>query len=114
MRASLNKIFIYSLDDQYICAIPLTADCFLNPFRVSDQTYLVSQHLLHAIMATSLFHLNRHNESSDSMSLVDSHRSESLGLYSMALGSPTWQGKAVAFLDTALLLMYLDVSISTT
>jgi hypothetical protein len=61
-------------------------------------------------MATSLFHLNRHNESSDSIMLVDSHRSESLGLYSMALGSPIWQDKAVTFLDTALLLMYLDVS----
>lgn len=60
-------------------------------------------------MATSLFHLNRDNESNDSITLVDSHRSESLGLYSMALGSPAWQDQAVTFLDTALLLMYLDV-----
>lgn len=61
-------------------------------------------------MATSLFHLNRLNESKDSINLVDSHRSESLGLYSKALNSPAWQKKAVTFLDTALLLMYLDVS----
>ncbi|KAJ5575352.1 hypothetical protein N7450_009251 [Penicillium hetheringtonii] len=94
--------------DQYICAIPLTADCFLNPFRVSNQNYVVSQHLLHAVMATSLFHLNRLNESKDSINLVDSHRSESLGLYLKALNSPAWQKKAVTFLDTALLLMYLD------
>lgn len=61
-------------------------------------------------MATSLFHLNRNNESTESTALVNSHQSESLGLYSQALNGLLHQTTSVQFLDTALLLMYLDVS----
>lgn len=62
-------------------------------------------------MATSLFHLNHNKESTESATLVSSHQSESLSLYSQALNGLSCQNMGVQFLDTALLLMYLDVSI---
>jgi hypothetical protein len=42
---------------------------------------------------------------------MNEHKAESLHLYSMALSDPSYKYRGLAFLDTALLLMCLDVGI---
>ncbi|KAH8674760.1 fungal-specific transcription factor domain-containing protein [Tricladium varicosporioides] len=96
--------------DRELCAIPLTVDVGLNPFRVRKETSSGSQFLLHAVLAHSLYHLTRQSDDNLGSSLLQRHRSTALHLFSRALGdSPSPQQK-VAFLDTALLLMCLDSS----
>jgi hypothetical protein len=113
-ESSQNRPFLLSklmiLDDQYICAIPLTVDCHLNPFRIRKETSIGSRHLLHAVLATSLYHLTRDSELTESSALMNTHRAESLHLYSRALSDPSYIYRCLTFLDTTLLLMCLDVS----
>jgi hypothetical protein len=98
-------------DDQNICVIPLTSDCGLNPFRVRKESSSGSQFLLHAILATSFYHLTRNTNETPSSDLMERHRTTSFHLFSKALGDPSTRSQGIAFLDTALLLMYLDVSL---
>lgn len=89
----------------------MTSNYRLNSFRVRKETSSGSQFLLHAILATSFSHLARNLKETPSSDLMEKHRTTSFHLFSKALGDACTRSQGVAFLDTALLLMYLDVGL---
>lgn len=89
--------------------MPLTHDYHANPFRVRLDRIEESPSLLHAAMALSSQHLAKLSKSASMATEMYAHQSTAMQLFSAALSHP----KSEPVLDTLLLLIILEVSISS-
>jgi hypothetical protein len=100
------------IDDKEFCAVTMTSDFDINPFRCRRETSNGSLYLLHAMLATSCHYLDR-STLSDGRTAGNGfqHWKRAVRLYKDAVDSNPYGAKALTLLDTALILYTLDVSI---
>lgn len=98
-----------AIDNKDFCAMPLTHDYHANPFRVRLDRIEESPSLLHAAMALSSQHLAKLSKSASMATEMHAHQSTAMQLFRAALSHPNSE----PVLDTLLLLIILEVSISS-
>ncbi|EXJ90280.1 hypothetical protein A1O1_03379 [Capronia coronata CBS 617.96] len=101
---------LLNLYDRELCSLPITHDIVANPFRCRQNTSHGTKYLLHAILALSMQHFVRMNDTSDqdpSSQLAVSYKHTAVHLYTSALEMET-STSTLSFIDTALILCTLE------